>query len=339
MESKSDVILIKTNIKKIKRAYENNVFSSIKNIYIVQNIMNYLDLESKCNFAKTCIFIYNIFIDKENAITFEKINNLQEKFPLIEIKFDKKNINFDSDYLFGIKALFKFKESEKDISEYKSREMRKNYMKIEYGRKSFIALGNCFDWPWKNDNHYWNLNIKYNTNYNNCNYWYLDDVSWIYIKLIFRQIPIGNYKLYLNMRYDDENFKGNLKLVISYGYHIIYVIENWPSEYEIDEFDISKDAQNKEDFICVIKEEDFINKKNEYPDLVVCGKEDKYYYQKKEDEFYVEFMHDHTNTKKGWFFGGAKLEELKLTELDEAINVENERRNLTRLKYNIPTHN
>ena len=161
--------------------------------------MNYLDLESKCNFAKTCIFIYNIFIDKENAITFEKINNLQEKFPLIEIKFDKKNINFDSDYLFGIKALFKFKESEKDISEYKSREMRKNYMKIEYGRKSFIALGNCFDWPWKNDNHYWNLNIKYNTNYNNCNYWYLDDVSWIYIKLIFRQIPIGNYKLYLNM--------------------------------------------------------------------------------------------------------------------------------------------
>ena len=335
MESKNEAILINSNIKKIKRAFKENKFSKI-NSYNTKNIMSYLDLKSKYNFAKTCIFILNNFIEYENSITFDIIADLPKKFPLIEMTFDDKNYDSISDNLLGIKALIKLKDSEKDISEYESSEMRRNYIIIENRRISFISLGNCYNWPWKNNKHYWSLNKKYNTNYINNFYWYLDDASWIHNLLIFRNIPKGNYKLFLNMRFDNEDFKGQLKLVISYGKHIIYVIHNWPSKYEINEFHISKVEPNKEDFICVIKEQYFTNEKNEYPGLIVEGEGDKYYYKKKEDEFYVEFMHDNINTKKGWFYGGAKLEEIKDEELDEAIKAENERKKLTGLKYNIP---
>ena len=339
MESKNEAILIKTNIKKIKRAYKENSFSSIIKYNLTKYIMNYLDLKSKYNFAKTCTSILNNFIDYENSKTFDIIADLPKKFPLIERTFDEKNCDFNSDYLWEIKALIKFKDSEEDISEYESPEMRKNYLIIENRRISFISLGNCFNWPWKKDKHYWNLNKKYNTNYINYNYWHLDDVSWIHNLLIFRNIPKSNYKLFLNMRFDNENFKGQLKLVISYGNHIIYVIDNWPSKYEINEFHISKDGKNKEDFICVIERKDFTNVKNEYPGLIVEGEGDDYKYKKKEDEFYVEFMHENINIKKGWFYGGAKLEEIKDEELEEAFKAENEIRKLTGLKYNIPAPN
>jgi hypothetical protein len=233
MESKNEAILINSNIKKIKRAFKENKFSKI-NGYNTKNIMSYLDLKSKYNFAKTCIFILNKFIEYENSKTFDIIAELPYKFPMIEMTFNEKN--YDSDYLLEIKALIKFKDSEKDISKYESPEMRRNYIIIENKRISFICLGNCFNWPWKDDKHYWSLNKKYNTNYINYNYWYLDDVCWIHNLLIFRNIPKGNYKLFLNMRFDNEHFKGQLKLVVSYGKHIIYVIDNWPSEYEITNF-------------------------------------------------------------------------------------------------------
>ena len=335
MDSKNDDdILIKTNIKKIKRQYKENIFSSKMKSNLTKYILNFLDFKSKLNFAKTSIYITNNFIENENSKTFDIVKELHEKYPLIEMKFDEKYFDSISDNLLKIKDLFKFKDSEEDISKYESPEMRRNYLKIENNRNSFITLGNCFNWPWKDNKYYWNVNKKYNTNYFNYNYWYLYEVCWIHSFLIFRNIPKGNYKLFLNMRYDNEKFKGQLKLIISYGKHIIYFIDNWPSLYQINEFHISKDEQDnkiKEDFICVIKEEDFIKEENEFPGVEKEGDNDRYI--KKDDEFYVEFWHNGGLTKKGWYYGGARLEEIKAGELDEAIKAENERRKLTGLNY------
>ena len=66
MESKNEANLINSNIKKIKRAFKENKFSKI-NGYNTKNIMSYLDLKSKYNFAKTCIFARNNFIENENS--------------------------------------------------------------------------------------------------------------------------------------------------------------------------------------------------------------------------------------------------------------------------------
>ena len=330
-ESEGD-IFIKKSLKKIKREGINNIFSTKLKSNLTKYILNYLDIQSKFSFSKTCIFALNNFIDYENSLILDKVKNLHETYPLIEINFDKIDFESKPDNLLELKTIFKFKDSKEEIEKYESQEMRKNYLKFENNRKSFIALGNCFNWPWKDNKHHWIVS-KSNLNYFNYKYWYLIDVCWIHTILIFKNIPKGNYKLFLNMKYNYPEFKGQLKLIISYGKHIIYFIDNWPSEYEINEFLVNKEEKEekiKEDLICVIKEEDFVKEEKEYPGVEEEGSEK---IVKKDDEFYVEFWHNGGATKEGWYFGGARLEEIKKEELDEAINQENERKKLTGLKY------
>jgi len=91
MDSKNDDdILIKTNIKKIKRQYKENIFSSKMKSNLTKYILNFLDFKSKLNFAKTSIYITNNFIENENSKTFDIVKELHEKYPLIEMKFDEK---------------------------------------------------------------------------------------------------------------------------------------------------------------------------------------------------------------------------------------------------------
>lgn len=332
MESKKD-ILIKRNLRKVKREGKDNSFSQKLKSNLTKYILSYLDPKSKYEFAASCIFTLNLFIDYENLLVLDKLKNLLKKFPLIEFDLTTIDFNSNSENLLQLKNIFKFKDSKEEIEKYESPEMRKNYLIIEKNRKSLISLGNCFPWPWKDKKRHW-LISKNNLNYFNYNYWYLNDVCWIHSFLIFRSIPKGNYKLFLNMKYNDEDFVGQLKLIISYGKHIIYFIDNWPSKYQIEEFFVKKDKKEneiKEDFICVIKEEDFIKEENEYPGVEKEGPNDKYV--KKDDEFYVEFWHNGGVTKRGWFYGGARLEEIKNGELDDAIKEEDERKKLTGLKY------
>ena len=327
----NDIYIIK-KLKKIKREGKPNTFSEKFKSNLTKYILNFLDQKSKSYFAKTCIFALNNYIDNENSIIFDKIKLLHEKYPLIEMNYDEIDFNSKPDNLLELKTLFKFKDSEEEISKYESPEMRKNYLQIENGRKSFIALGNCFNWSWKDNKHHWIIS-KNNFNYFGYKFWYLIDVCWVHTLLIFRNIPKGNYKLFLNNKYNFKEFKGQLKLIISYGKHIIYFIDNWPSEYQINEFIVDKNKEDgmKEDFICVIKEEDFIKEEKEYPGVEKEGENEKY--KKKDDEFYVEFWHNGGETKEGWYFGGGRLEEIKDDEFDRAIKDEDERKKLTGLKY------
>ena len=338
MDSGYNDILIKKNIKKIKRESKNNCFKDKLKNNLIKFILSFLNLKEKIIFSRTCIFILNNYIDYENSIIFNEIKNIHKKFPLIEMNYNEKDLELKPDNLLELKTIFKFKDSKEEISKYESPEMRKNYLKIENNKKSFIALGNCFNWPWKDNKYYWKLS-NINLNYFNYNYWYLINVCWIHSFLIFKNIPKGNYKLFLNMKYNNIDFKGKLKLIISYGKHIIYFIDNWPSSYQIQEFFIKKEQKEEdikedieEDFICVIKEEDFIIEEEEYKGVEEEGPNDKYV--KKDDEFYVEFWHNGGTSKKGWYYGGARLEEIKKDELDIAIKHENERRKLTGLIYN-----
>ena len=275
----------------------------------------------------------NNFIDYENTIVLNKLKELHDNFPLLEMNYKEKDIEIRPDNLLEFKNVFKFKDSKEEIDKYESKEMRKNYLKIENGRKSFIALGNCFDWAWKDNKHHWIVSEHNTLNYFNYKFWYLIDVCWVHSLLVFKNIPKGNYKLFLNMKFNSKEFKGQLKLIISYGKHIIYFIDNWPSEHEIQEFFVKPDQKEeeiKENYICIIKEDDFIREENEYPGVEKEGDEK---YIKKDDEFYVEFWHNGGRTKEGWYFGGARLEEIKKGELDEAIKEEDERKKATGLKY------
>ena len=79
MEYSKEDYLLKKSFKKIKRNYIENIFSKKSKTNITRNIMSYLDIKSRYEFAKTCIYTYNNFIDFENLIIPEKIKELSNK--------------------------------------------------------------------------------------------------------------------------------------------------------------------------------------------------------------------------------------------------------------------
>ena len=79
MEYSKEDYLLKKSFKKIKRNYIENIFSKKSKTNITRNIMSYLDIKSRYEFAKTCIYTYNNFIDFENLIIPEKIKEISNK--------------------------------------------------------------------------------------------------------------------------------------------------------------------------------------------------------------------------------------------------------------------
>lgn len=73
MEKEQDSLILNININKIKRQYNKNLFSVKLKNNLTKNIMKYLDIESIIEFSKTCIYIFNIFIDYENESFYNTI--------------------------------------------------------------------------------------------------------------------------------------------------------------------------------------------------------------------------------------------------------------------------
>ena len=79
MEINFEDRLIRKDIKKIKRKYTDNIFSSKLNSNIVKIIMKYLDTKYLYEYAKSSIFIFNIFIDYENETLYDSLKEKIKK--------------------------------------------------------------------------------------------------------------------------------------------------------------------------------------------------------------------------------------------------------------------
>lgn len=79
MEIYSDGILNLKKIQKIEKNYISNIFSEKLKNNLVKIILRYLDIKEICEFSKTCIFIYNNFIDYENFIINENLEDIGQK--------------------------------------------------------------------------------------------------------------------------------------------------------------------------------------------------------------------------------------------------------------------
>ena len=79
MEIYSDGILNLKKIQKIEKNYISNIFSEKLKNNLVKIILRYLDIKEICEFSKTYIFIYNNFIDYENFIINENLEDIGQK--------------------------------------------------------------------------------------------------------------------------------------------------------------------------------------------------------------------------------------------------------------------
>ena len=106
MEPNFEGRLIKKDIKKIKKAHIDNIFSSKLNNNIVGIIMNYLDKNTLLEMAKTCTFIFNSFIDYENSLLRSKMEKMAKTRTcelLLENK--KQGFGFFAKIPFSLKVL------------------------------------------------------------------------------------------------------------------------------------------------------------------------------------------------------------------------------------------
>ena len=115
--------LIKKDIKKVKREYIDNIFSTKLNTNMIKLIMKYLDKNHLYEFAKTSIFIFNIFIDYENLVLYKSLKEKCEKnICKIIIKENKQGFGFFIKISNNLKVLF--------INKFLTEEEKKNKIKI-----------------------------------------------------------------------------------------------------------------------------------------------------------------------------------------------------------------
>ena len=106
MEINEQDRLINRDIKKIKRQHKENIFSTSLNKNLTKYIMEFLDIKNLYEFAKTCIFIFNSFIDYENTLIFEKMKKqIKNKICTINLENGKKGIGYFSTIHFSLYKL------------------------------------------------------------------------------------------------------------------------------------------------------------------------------------------------------------------------------------------
>ena len=100
--------LIKKDIRKIKREYLDNIFSTKLKSSMTIIIMKYLDIKDLYEFAKTSIYIFNTFIDYENYVLYKSLQEKERKnICKIFLKEDKQGFGyFIKIQKINLKALF-----------------------------------------------------------------------------------------------------------------------------------------------------------------------------------------------------------------------------------------
>ena len=87
--------LIKKDIRKIKREYLDNIFSTKLKSSMTIIIMKYLDIKDLYEFAKTSIYIFNTFIDYENYVLYKSLQEKERKnICKIFLKEDKQGFGY-----------------------------------------------------------------------------------------------------------------------------------------------------------------------------------------------------------------------------------------------------
>ena len=183
---------------------------------------------------------------------------------------------------------------DKNIEEAKSKkrmypfpEKETNYLRYDEKGKSFISSCHGFGFA-----HY--DNKEYFDERNDPNSYdgiakHLIKVSWVGVHFQFNHIKPGNYKLFLNQCFEDDNLKGKMTLKVFVTDKEIFVDNQFPNEYMIQEKQLS------EIHIKDIKPEDFdMSKLDQNGDGVIK----------------IEFSGNDNSWKKGWTIDGARLIDL-----------------------------
>lgn len=285
-----------TFMPKIPRNSKEKSFNNKLRSNLTKYLFNFFSYKELYELGKTNVYFMNNVIDyfKETEPWPEKLRKLKSVY---NIKIYQNEVDSTLEEMKINKRKYKFpSENEKEV----------NYFQFDIDGNKYISIARTFGWAHKNNDIYWREEKIKGSYEENGNVPYLNTVCWIDTNFSFFHVKPNNYKLYINENFiKNKRFKEKLKLKVIIDENIIIFDQIFPSKEIFD--NNNSDRQNsrlKEDFICLIKKEDFNeSKKDENGDCKVK----------------IQFNQNDNFWKGGWFIDGGCLREISQKEMDDEL--------------------
>ena len=271
---------------------------------LIKYIFNFLPYKEVYEIGKINILFMNNVID-----FFDQAEPWPEKLRKLKTKYNleiyQKEVDETEKEAKINKRRYKY-SSEKDV----------NYYQYDIDGDAYIAIANTFSWTHKDNPQYWR-EVKIEGSYEpNGNVPYLKTVCWLDTKFTFFHVKPNNYKLFLNETFvKGLGFIKRVTIKVLIEDKIIYE-QKFPSkEMYNNNKSTKKDSKLKEDFICLVKRDDFDSIINE-----------KKLDDNGECKVNVTFWHADDFWKDGWYIDGGCLRVIGQKEMEKEIEEMNKKR-------------
>ena len=187
------------------------------------------------------------------------------------------------------KRLLKFPSEEED--------KKVNYYQFNIDGNRYISIARTFNWAHKDNDSYWREEKIDGSYEKDSTVPYLITVCWIDTKFSFFHVKPNNYKLYINENFiKSKRFREKMKLNVIIDENIIIYDKIFPNDTIFDNNSSEREhARLNEDYICLIKKEDFNGAKKDINGDCVVN---------------IAFTHTNMFWKGGWFIDGGSLREI-----------------------------
>jgi len=296
LQNKPKKEIKETFMPKIKRESKERSFNNKMSSNLTKYLFNFFDYKELYEMGKINLYFMNLMIDyiNDSELWPEKIRKLKTKYKfqiyqnevdqtLKEAKMKKRRYKFPS-------------ENDKQI----------NYFQYDIEGNKYIAIARTFEWAHKNNECYWSEEKVKDSYEENGMVPYLFSVCWIDTNFTFFHVTPNNYKLYINEHFlKPKGFKEKVTLKVIIGNDCVIYNKIFPPQVIYDNNSSENvDIHLKEDYICIIKKEEF--EKVTLDENGDCS-------------IKVEFRNRDDFWKGGWYIDGGCLREISQKEIDDEI--------------------
>ena len=300
---KSNKEIKTTFMPKIKRQPQHKNFYNKMSKNLTKYLFDFFSYKELYEMGKINLYFMDNIIDyfEENEPWPEKIRKLKSQY---NFKIFQNEVDNSLEEAKMKKRLLKFPSEEED--------KKVNYYQFNIDGNRYISIARTFDWAHKDNDSYWREEKIDGSYEKDSTVPYLITVCWIDTKFSFFHVKPNNYKLYINENFiKSKRFREKMKLNVNIDENIIIYDKIFPNNTIFDNNSSEREhARLNEDYICLIKKEDFNGAKKDINGDCVVN---------------IAFTHTNMLWKGGWFIDGGSLREITQKEMDEEIEMMNKK--------------
>ena len=301
---KSNKEIKTTFMPKINRQPKNKNFNNKMSKNLTKYLFDFFSYKELYEMGKINLYFMNNVIDyfEENEPWPEKIRKLVTQY---NFKIYQNEVDESLEEAKIKKRRYKFPSEEENKNV--------NYYQYDFDGNRYISIARTFDWAHKNNDSYWREEKIDGAYEKDSGVPYLITVCWLNTNFSFFHVKPNNYRVYINEHFKkSKRFKEKVKLKVTINENIIIYETKFPHNdiFVNNSSDERDNARLNEDYICLIKKEDFNEAKKDINGDCIVN---------------IGFEHLDNFWKGGWFIDGGSLREITQKEIDEEIEIMNKK--------------